>query len=99
MRHQWFRYLPAMALCCMSLGCSTPGPSSPADKDSGAQLKTLQAHVEELERRVGRTEDFIALSNLEDAYGYYLDKCQWDQAADLFALGMAGSRLVGAACT
>ena len=38
-----------------------------------------------LERRVGKAEDFIALSNLEDAYGYYVDKCQWDQAADLFA--------------
>ena len=32
-----------------------------------------------------RAEDFVALSNLEDAYGYYVDKCQWDQAADLFA--------------
>ena len=85
MRNRLFRYLPAIALCCMSFGCSKLGSSSPDDKDSGALLKKLQAQVEDLECRIGRTEDFIALSNLEDAYGYYVDKCQWDQAADLFA--------------
>jgi hypothetical protein len=85
MRHRLFRYLAAIALCCMSLGCSKLGSSILAGKDSGAQLRKLQSQVEDLERRVGKTEDFIALSNLEDAYGYYLDKCQWDQAADLFA--------------
>jgi|WetSurMetagenome_2_1015567.scaffolds.fasta_scaffold158336_2 hypothetical protein len=85
MRNRSFRYLLAVALCCMSLGCSKAEFSIPAEKDLGAQLKKLQTQVEALERRVGKAEDFIDLSNLEDAYGYYVDKCQWDQAADLFA--------------
>jgi hypothetical protein len=85
MRNQWFRYLPAVALFCMSFEYSNAGFSSPADKDLNVQLKKLQVQVEALERRVGKAEDFIDLSNLEDAYGYYVDKCQWDQAADLFA--------------
>jgi hypothetical protein len=69
----------------MSVEYSNAGFSSPADKDLGAPLKKLQAEVDELERRVGKAEDFIALSNLGDAYGYYIDKCQWDHAADLLA--------------
>jgi hypothetical protein len=85
MRNRLFRSLLTIVLCCVSFGNCKQGFSSPADKDLGAQLKKLQAQVEELERRVGRAEDFVALSNLEDAYGYYVDKCQWDQAADLFA--------------
>jgi hypothetical protein len=69
----------------MSFGCSKTGSSSLVNKDLGMQLKKLQTQVHELEHGVDRAEDFIALSNLEDAYGYYVDKCQWDQAADLFA--------------
>ena len=98
MRNRLFRYLPAIALCCMSFGCSKLGSLSPADKDSGAQLKMLQAQVEDLERRVGRTEDFIALSISKmptatistNASGIRLQTC---------LPGMAGSRLAGAACT
>jgi len=80
MKNRSFPYWLAVALCFMSFGCSTL-----TDKDLGAQVKKLQAQVVELERRVGRAEDFVVLCNLEDAYGYYVDKCQWDQAADLFA--------------
>ena len=85
MRNRSIGFLLAVAFFCVSFENCKSGFSSPADKDLGAQLKKLQAQVDELERRVGRAEDFVALSNLEDAYGYYVDKCQWDQAADLFA--------------
>jgi hypothetical protein len=85
MRNRLFRYLLLLVLCCLSFQPSNAGSLSPIEKDLGAQLKKLQAQVEDLERRIGKAEDFVALSNLEDAYGYYLDKCQWDQAADLFA--------------
>jgi len=85
MKNRFSRYLLAVALCCPNFGCSKGGSSGAADRDVGAQLKKLQAQVEELEHRAGRAEDFAALSNLQAAYGYYVDKCQWDQAADLFA--------------
>ena len=85
MRNRLFRYVLAIALCCLSFEPSNTGFANPAAPDLGGQLTKLQARVNDLERRIGKAEDFIALSNLEDAYGYYVDKCQWDQVADLFA--------------
>jgi hypothetical protein len=85
MRNRLFRCALVVALCCISFENSNTGFTSAADKDPGAQLTKLQARIDALERRIGKAEDFIALSNLEDAYGYYVDKCQWDQVADLFA--------------
>jgi len=59
--------------------------SAGSDKNLAAEVHSLQAQLAALTQRVQGAEDYIALSNLEDAYGYYVDKCQWDQAADLFA--------------
>ena len=39
----------------------------------------------DLARRVARIEDEGAIIRLQTAYGYYVDKAQWDEAADLFA--------------
>ena len=38
-----------------------------------------------LARRIARIEDERAIIRLQTAYGYYVDKAQWDEAADLFA--------------
>jgi len=38
-----------------------------------------------LEQRIARIEDERAIVRLQTAYGYYVDKSQWDEAADLFA--------------
>lgn len=45
----------------------------------------LLARIEQLERRAQAAEDYRDLVNLQGAYGYYVDKGMWDQAADLFA--------------
>jgi hypothetical protein len=45
----------------------------------------LLARIEQLERRAQGAEDYRDLVNLQGAYGYYVDKGLWDQAADLFA--------------
>ena len=45
----------------------------------------LLARIEQLERRAQAGEDYRDLVNLQGAYGYYVDKGLWDQAADLFA--------------
>jgi hypothetical protein len=44
-----------------------------------------QQRIAELERRVGVVEDVLAIRNLQHAYGYYLDKCLYDEVVDLFA--------------
>lgn len=41
--------------------------------------------LSELEARIARIEDERAIVRLQTAYGYYVDKAQWDEAADLFA--------------
>ena len=43
--------------------------------------------VAALEARVERVEDASDIRRLQRAYGYYFDKGQWDEVADLFAAG------------
>ena len=50
--------------------------------DTGALLE----RIERLERRAQAAEDYRDLVNLQGAYGYYVDKGLWDQAAELFAV-------------
>lgn len=55
------------------------------DGPRGQELAMLQEQVTALQRRAERAEDYMAILNLQSIYGYYVDKSQWDQAADLFA--------------
>jgi hypothetical protein len=79
------RYLLALLPLGAAFGKPKAAVAAPADEDLAAQVKKLQAQLAELEQKMDRTQDFLAILNLEDAYGYYVDKCQWDQVADLFA--------------
>ena len=45
----------------------------------------LLARIEKLEQRAQAAEDYRDVVNLQGAYGYYVDKGLWDEAADLFA--------------
>ena len=44
-----------------------------------------RAQVAELLRRADRLRDQQEIENLQRIYGYYYDRAQWDQMADLFA--------------
>jgi hypothetical protein len=85
MKIRSLRFLLALLLFCPALGSSQTVFAAPGDKDLAAQVKKLQAQVAALEQKADRAQDYIAISNLETAYGYYVDKAQWDQVADLFA--------------
>jgi SnoaL-like domain len=54
-------------------------------KDLASEVESLKAQVAQLAKQAQSAQDYIAISNLETAYGYYVDKAQWDQVADLFA--------------
>ena len=62
-------------------GAVATAPSS----DLAAQVKQLADQVKALSAKAQAAEDYIAISNLQRAYGYYVDKCRWDDVADLFA--------------
>lgn len=54
-------------------------------KGDSQKLAALQAQVAALQTQVQRSDDYVALVNLQSAYGYYVDKSRWDDAADLFS--------------
>ncbi len=54
-------------------------------KDLASEVEKLKTQVAALQTQARSAQDYIAISNLQTAYGYYVDKCRWDEAADLFA--------------
>lgn len=48
-------------------------------------IEELEKKVEELSNQVGILEDAHAIRRLQHAYGYYIDKCLYDETVDLFA--------------
>ncbi len=49
------------------------------------QVKELQQQVNELSNEVGRLQDVNEVRHLQYKYGYYLDKCLYEEVVDLFA--------------
>jgi hypothetical protein len=56
-----------------------------AAEDSSPAVVALENAIADGEREVQIIRDEDAIENLIAAYGYYVDKLQWDQLADLFA--------------
>ncbi|HEU4618018.1 MAG TPA: nuclear transport factor 2 family protein [Gammaproteobacteria bacterium] len=61
---------------------SRAAAASPADAE---KIAALELKIEALEHRKTLLEDANAVKRLQRAYGYYIDRGLWDQAADLFA--------------
>jgi hypothetical protein len=61
----------------------TVGTISAAQEPRGA--RALRAELEALNAEVVRLEDMAAIERLQRAYGYYVDKNQYYDVADLFA--------------
>jgi hypothetical protein len=49
------------------------------------RLDTLATRMADLAARAERLSDEIEVTNLQHAYGYYVDRKMWDDVADLFA--------------
>jgi hypothetical protein len=49
------------------------------------QVKELQQQVQALSHEVGRLQDVNEVRQLQYKYGYYLDKCLYEEVVDLFA--------------
>jgi hypothetical protein len=61
-------------------------PQAAADKkDVAAELDALKTQVAQLAHQSQNSQDYISIANLQRAYGYYVDKCLWDDTADLFS--------------
>lgn len=49
------------------------------------RIKNLEATVASLSRQVRLLEDVNAIRRLQYAYGYFIDKCMYDETVDLFS--------------
>ncbi len=56
-----------------------------AASGAAASLTTLGDRVNQLAQRAARLNDQAEVTNLQDTYGYAVDRKLWDQAAGLFA--------------
>jgi hypothetical protein len=50
-----------------------------------AQAQDVEAQIEQLTQRLERLEGARAVKKLQRAFGFYVDRGLWDEAADLFA--------------
>jgi hypothetical protein len=71
------------AVALLAGACDAGAPSN--DAVAAAQIAALEAKIESLEQRKARVEDVNAIEQLQHAYGYYIDRGLWDEAANLFA--------------
>jgi hypothetical protein len=55
------------------------------DANLAAEVAALREELGHVKKQAQHADDYIAISNLQRAYGYYTDKALWDQAADLFS--------------
>ena len=49
------------------------------------EIASLRAELAEVKSAARTAQDYHAICNLQAAYGYYVDKGKWDEAAELFA--------------
>lgn len=49
------------------------------------KLQALEMRVDELTNKLGTVQDELAIRKLQHTYGYFIDKCLYDEAVDLFS--------------
>ncbi|HWW81891.1 MAG TPA: nuclear transport factor 2 family protein [Steroidobacteraceae bacterium] len=60
-------------------------PEAAAGHPEPVPTAQLRSEAAALDKELTRLEDTDAIENLQNAYGFYRDKWQWDEAAKLFA--------------
>jgi hypothetical protein len=75
------RALLAAALAALA----APAIAQDAAPKPAAQAKSPEQRLDELDKRITRLEDMNQVEKLQRIYGYFVDKGQWTQLADLFA--------------
>jgi len=60
-------------------------PITGAKADDASRIAALKAKIARLSHEAELIDDANQVSNLQMAYGYYIDRGYWDEAADLFA--------------
>lgn len=51
---------------------------------SSSEIEELKQLIKSQNHRIGVLEDIAAIRNLQHAYGYYIDKCHYNEVVELF---------------
>ena len=81
--HVPFHYTAASVTT--SITTPFPGPASRSAEVAKGATGSLADRVNQLARRAARLNDQAEVANLQDTYGYAVDRKLWDRVADLFA--------------
>lgn len=73
------------ALVAVSALGFAASPALAADAATTKAIADLKTRIAATRLKIERVEAYDDIENLHSAYGYYLDKNQWDNIADLFA--------------
>lgn len=74
--------LASLFLAASSQAALAQSPSAP---DLGPRLARAAERIGSIDQRADRVGDYDELKNLQQIYGFYVDKALWDQVVDLFA--------------
>ena len=74
-----------IAFALLALSALSPCTASASSARADRVLAAAQERLAAIERRAQAQQDERAIENLQRIYGYYLDRGEWDQVADLFA--------------
>src|SRR4051794_29855874 len=74
-----------LAICAASALLLATGSATRAADTDTARIAALKARISALSSEAQRLEDINAVKKLQRAFGYYIDRGYWQEAADLFA--------------
>src|SRR3569833_2094837 len=74
-----------LAICAASAILLAGGGTTRAADTDAARMAAIKAKVAALSTETERLEDINAVKKLQRAFGYYVDRGYWQEAADLFA--------------
>ena len=80
------KYLQLIApLLLAALTATASAQTAPAVPDLSPRVARAAARLASIDHRADRVADYDELMNLQQIYGFYVDKALWDEVVDLFA--------------
>ncbi len=76
--------IPVALVALLCIISARAGANAAKARDVAVETTALQTQVAQLAHQIQDSADYIAINNLEDAYGYYVDKTKWNEVTDLF---------------
>jgi hypothetical protein len=76
--------LVLFALCPILAHSESAGAASDKNAALASQVDALKTQIAQIAHQIQNSQDVFAINNLQDAYGYYVDKTKWDEVTDLF---------------